>query len=97
MVALCSLVAQTTAVVLGTQSNGIGTRMEIRQLLRNHAQWNIYLLGLSAMQNASQSDESSYYTIAGMLLARRGDPRMSHGLTRPYSNPRPPARDVRRL
>jgi len=40
-------------------------RLEIRQLQQEPDQWNLYLLALDRMQKADQSNELSYYQIAG--------------------------------
>lgn len=64
LAALGALVTQGLAVVTGVTGSS-GTRLEIRALLEDRDQWNMYLLGLSALQNASQSDQSGYYQISG--------------------------------
>lgn len=64
--AIACAVTQTSAVVTG--ATGVnGTRLEIRTLERNSDQWNMFLLGLSAMQNTTQSNNESHYAISGML------------------------------
>lgn len=40
-------------------------RLEIRDLQKNHDQWNLYLLALSWMQYTSQDSPFSWYQIAG--------------------------------
>jgi tyrosinase len=40
-------------------------RREVRDLKDNHPdQWNLYLLGLDALQQADQNDPLSYYGLA---------------------------------
>ncbi|KAI0505261.1 hypothetical protein F5B22DRAFT_640025 [Xylaria bambusicola] len=41
-------------------------RLEIRELQKNHDQWNLYLLALSWMQYTSQDSPFSWYQIAGI-------------------------------
>ncbi|KAI3343114.1 hypothetical protein F4824DRAFT_485829 [Ustulina deusta] len=41
-------------------------RLEIRDLQKNHDQWNLYLLALSWMQYTSQDSPFSWYQIAGI-------------------------------
>ncbi|KAI9810350.1 MAG: hypothetical protein M1827_006317 [Pycnora praestabilis] len=41
-------------------------RQEIRQLQRNADQWNLYLLALQRLQQVDQSDQFSWYQIAGI-------------------------------
>ncbi|GAW18090.1 hypothetical protein ANO14919_075610 [Xylariales sp. No.14919] len=40
-------------------------RLEIRDLQKNHDQWNLYILALSWMQYTSQDSPFSFYQIAG--------------------------------
>ncbi|KAI4259586.1 MAG: hypothetical protein LQ352_000654 [Teloschistes flavicans] len=44
----------------------IPQRLEIRQLRKNNAQWNLYLLGLNQMQQMDQSDVRSYYQLSAI-------------------------------
>ncbi|KAK3674598.1 hypothetical protein LTR78_005684 [Recurvomyces mirabilis] len=60
-----ALVHSSFEVVTGIQQFGIQPRLEIRQLEKNVDQFNIYLLGLVKFQATNQSDELSYYDIAG--------------------------------
>ena len=43
-------------------------RLEIRDLQKNHDQWNLYLLALSWMQYTAQDSPFSWYQIAGRLM-----------------------------
>ena len=48
-------------------SGSVPLRREIRDLQSNFPdQWNLYLLGLQALQNVDTSDMQSYYQIAGI-------------------------------
>ncbi|KAK5114494.1 hypothetical protein LTR62_002429 [Meristemomyces frigidus] len=53
-------------VVAGIQEFGVHPRLEIRQLEKDVAQFNIYLLGLARFQATDQSEKLSYYQIAGI-------------------------------
>lgn len=44
----------------------IPQRLEIRQLRKNNAQWNLYLLGLNRFQQMDQSDVRSYFQLSGI-------------------------------
>ncbi|KAL8932438.1 MAG: hypothetical protein Q9211_006312 [Gyalolechia sp. 1 TL-2023] len=44
----------------------IPQRLEIRQLRKNNAQWNLYLLALNRFQQMDRSDVSSYYQLSGI-------------------------------
>lgn len=66
ILAILSAVCRTLAVVTGATGTN-GTRLEIRKLVQSEAQWNMFILGLSAMQNVTQSNNDSYYTIGGKL------------------------------
>ncbi|KAF1983552.1 Di-copper centre-containing protein [Aulographum hederae CBS 113979] len=61
-----SLEKRASIPVTGAKSGGIQPRLEIRQLMRNADQWNMYLLGLDRMQKMPQNDQFSYYQIAGI-------------------------------
>lgn len=41
-------------------------RFEIRELRKNHAQWNLYLLALNQFQQMDQTDVRSYYQFSGI-------------------------------
>lgn len=45
----------------------IPLRREIRDLQGDHEAWNLYLLAVSWMQWANQTDPASWYAIAGKL------------------------------
>ncbi len=55
-----------TVSVTGIKAFGIQPRLELRQLQKNHDQWNIFLLGLARFQQTDQSNLTSYYQIAGI-------------------------------
>lgn len=55
--------AITGAPVINEQ---IPQRLEIRQLRKNNAQWNLYLLALNRFQQMDQSDVRSYYQLSGI-------------------------------
>lgn len=52
--------------ITGLQSSGTYPRLEIRQLQKNTAQWNLYLLALNRFKGMSQADKSSYYQVSGI-------------------------------
>ena len=52
--------------ITGLKSGGTHQRLEIRQLQRNTAQWNLYLLALNRFKGMSQSDKLSYYQVSGI-------------------------------
>ena len=52
--------------ITGLKSSGIHQRLEIRQLQKNTAQWNLYLLALNRFKGMSQSDKLSYYQVSGI-------------------------------
>lgn len=52
--------------ITGLKSSGTHPRLEIRQLQKNTAQWNLYLLALNRFKGMSQSDKLSYYQVAGI-------------------------------
>jgi len=56
--------------VTGITVFGVQPRLEIRQLEQNVDQWNVYLLGLVRFHQANQSDQLSYYQIAGGSVDR---------------------------
>ncbi|KAK5135710.1 hypothetical protein LTR08_004696 [Meristemomyces frigidus] len=58
--------AGSTIPITGITDFGIRPRLEIRQLEQNADQWNIYLLGLARFQATNESDELSWYHIAGI-------------------------------
>lgn len=53
--------------IRGVDTVGVYPRLEVRQLEQNPDQWNLYMLGLTAMQSVNQTDELSWYQIAGQL------------------------------
>ncbi|KAL8841953.1 MAG: hypothetical protein Q9170_000733 [Blastenia crenularia] len=55
--------AITGAPVINGQ---IPQRLEIRQLRKNNAQWNLYLLAMNQFQQMDQSDVRSYYQLSGI-------------------------------
>ncbi|KAI4129108.1 MAG: hypothetical protein LQ338_002406 [Usnochroma carphineum] len=55
--------AITGAPVINGQ---IPQRLEIRQLRKNTAQWNLYLLAMNRFQQMDQSDVRSYYQLSGI-------------------------------
>lgn len=54
--------------VSGVTGGGVQPRLEIRQLMENTNQFNIYVLAMQAMQQDNQDDFLSYFSIAGMAL-----------------------------
>lgn len=52
-------------VVTGIQGTSPQPRLEIRQLQKNADQWNIFLLGMNRFMHTNESEELSYYKIAG--------------------------------
>ncbi|KAL8675052.1 MAG: hypothetical protein Q9168_000535 [Polycauliona sp. 1 TL-2023] len=44
----------------------IPQRLEIRELRKNNAQWNLYLLALNRFQQMNQTDVRSYYQLSGI-------------------------------
>ena len=52
----------------GVSGSGVQPRLEIRQLMQNANQFNIFILALQAMQQDNQSDFLSYFSIAGNAL-----------------------------
>jgi tyrosinase len=69
--------AQTPFVLrgLGRVNGSFPVRQEIRQLQQNQEQWTLYLLGLSMLQYTDQSEQLSYYQIAGAShFALRSNP-----------------------
>ena len=55
-----------TVAITGINTFGVQPRLEIRQLQQNIDQWNIFLLGMLRFQQTDQSDQISYYQIAGI-------------------------------
>ena len=55
-----------TVAINGIQAYGIQPRLEVRQLEQNADQWNIFLLGLRLFQMTDQTNQTSYYQIAGI-------------------------------
>jgi hypothetical protein len=51
--------------VSGVSGGGVQPRLEIRQLMENTNQFNIYVLAIQAMQQDNQDDFLSYFSIAG--------------------------------
>jgi hypothetical protein len=51
--------------VSGVTGGGVQPRLEIRQLMENTNQFNIYVLAMQAMQQDNQDDFLSYFSIAG--------------------------------
>ena len=51
---------------VGVKDGPVQTRLEIRQLRQIPEQWTLYILALTRMQDAPQSDPLSYYQLAGM-------------------------------
>lgn len=47
-------------------NGNIPQRLEIRQLQKNNAQWNLYLLALNRFQQMNQTDVRSYYQLSGI-------------------------------
>lgn len=47
-------------------NGNVPQRLEIRQLRKNNAQWNLYLLALNRFQQMDQSDIRSYYQLSGI-------------------------------
>lgn len=59
--------SNTFAITGAPVINGqISQRLEIRQLRKNNAQWNLYLLALNQMQQMDQADVRSYYQLSGI-------------------------------
>ena len=56
---------QTVAITC-INTFGVQPRLEIRQLQQNTDQWNIFLLGMLRFQQTNQTDQISYYQIAGI-------------------------------
>ena len=56
--------SQSSFAITGIQ--GTALRLEVRQLQKNTAQWNLYLLALNDFQNRDQSTQLSYYQISGI-------------------------------
>ncbi|KAL8759007.1 MAG: hypothetical protein Q9199_001095 [Rusavskia elegans] len=52
--------------VVRAVSNKWDERLEIRELRKNNAQWNLYLLALNQFQQMNQTDVRSYYQISGI-------------------------------
>ena len=52
--------------ITGLKSSGTHQRLEIRQLQKNTAQWNLYLLALNRFKGMSQTDKLSYYQVSGI-------------------------------
>lgn len=58
---------QASFTISGVRNGGgIQPRLEVRQLLRNWDQFNLYLLGLQRMQNMDQRNPLSYFQIASI-------------------------------
>ena len=55
-----------TVAITGINTFGVQPRLEIRQLQQNTDQWNIFLLGMLRFQQTNQTDQISYYQIAGI-------------------------------
>ena len=63
--------AGSTIPIVGITEFGVQPRLEIRDLESSHPdQWNIYLLGLARFQATDESDELSYYHVAGNFTSR---------------------------
>ncbi|KAL8911450.1 MAG: hypothetical protein Q9171_003383 [Xanthocarpia ochracea] len=59
--------ADSFAITGAPVINGnIPQRLEIRQLRKDNAQWNLYLLALNWFQGMDQSDVRSYYQLSGI-------------------------------
>ena len=56
------LAVKGAPVVNGT----VPQRLEIRQLRKNTAQWNLYLLAMNEYQQMDKSDRRSYYQLSGI-------------------------------
>lgn len=54
--------------VSGVSGSGVQPRLEIRQLMENTNQFNIFVLAIQAMQQDNQDDFLSYFSIAGKAL-----------------------------
>jgi len=54
--------------VSGVTGAGVQPRLEIRQLMQNTNQFNIYVLAMQAMQQDNQDDFLSYFSVAGKAL-----------------------------
>ena len=52
--------------IAGLKASGTHPRLEIRQLQKNTAQWNLYLLALNRFKGMSQTDKLSYYQVSGI-------------------------------
>lgn len=55
--------------ITGIKSNRTHPRLEIRELQKNADQWNLYILGLDSFMKSDESQQMSYYQIAGMSFA----------------------------
>ncbi|KAF2101936.1 Di-copper centre-containing protein [Rhizodiscina lignyota] len=81
------LLGQTLAVVTsGATGNGVQVRLEIADLINDKTSWNIYLLALQQMQQASQSDQLSWYQLAGI----HGRPQQSYDGVKGTASPQGP-------
>jgi tyrosinase len=56
----------TPFAITGVLTGGISQRLELRQLAANTDQFNIFMLGLQAMQAQSEDDFLSYYQISAI-------------------------------
>lgn len=60
---------QSTFAVTGVTQFGVQPRIEIRQMQQDTDLWNIYIFGLVRMMQVNQSEQLSYYQIAGKSAA----------------------------
>jgi tyrosinase len=54
--------------VTGLAGQSIQPRLEIRELQQNADMWNVYLLGLTRLQQVDQNDFLSHFQLAGSWL-----------------------------
>lgn len=54
--------------ISGVSGGSVQPRLEIRQLMENTNQFNIYVLAIQAMQEDNQDDFLSFFSIAGKVF-----------------------------
>lgn len=56
-----------TYAIKGVQDAGVQPRLEIRSLAADPVQWNLFLLAMIAYQATDQTQQTSFYQIAGIF------------------------------
>ncbi|GME24295.1 Tyrosinase [Neofusicoccum parvum] len=78
--------ADTPLAITGVADSNVQVRLEVRDLAKNEVQWNLFILGMSRLQNVSQEERTSWYSMAGIhgMPFVAWDGVESEGFDRPY-------------